>query len=120
MLIERVMPGQEHRYKRTVAVRKMLDALPFHGYLYPSIATQMFGLNFCLPTAIVDAGFRPVGAHVYELSSGVDAWEVFRARPVATSADIATDGTITWMHASTSKVPPKSRWWHLEGGTGGE
>jgi hypothetical protein len=118
LLTQVVADGEEEKYLATNLLAEWAlshggDVGGVHGILYPSVATQMSGVNLCLTPEAADRRLVPVGAHVFEMI----APEVptlarqLDAVLVASAAYISPSGLISWAfpreHSSTSEFAAK-------------
>ncbi len=96
-----VPDGEEHLYKLTIALAKLLFEAPgVDAVSYPSVATSDHGINVCMNPAAADRVFAPLEAWVVEVGekavhpqSGMPLW---RVQFIRTSQEIGPDGSITW------------------------
>jgi hypothetical protein len=107
--MRKVSPGNEHEYKITVAITKILmnepeflneDGSPavgitVDGFAYPSIASNNLGANVALRTESADRLYRPVAATVYRVEEKRDDTHYTLVR-LKWSTSIEADGTINW------------------------
>jgi hypothetical protein len=99
LLTQAVSPGEEDRYKATIALAKAMHRFPgVDGFAYPSIATERQGVNLCLTTAAADSHLQPLSCHVFRIDAPMAPPWVFATSYIASSSSIAPDWTITWQH----------------------
>lgn len=107
--MRRVSFGNEHKYKITIAIAKILmnepemlneDGSPavgikVDGFAYPSIASDNLGANVALRTDSADRLYKPVAVIVYRVEEKRDDTH-YTVDKLNWSTSIEEDGTINW------------------------
>jgi hypothetical protein len=107
--MRQISPGNEHEYKITIAITKILmnepellneDGSPavgvtVDGFAYPSIASNNLGANVALRTASADRLYKPVAATVYRVEEKKDDTH-YRIGKLMWSTSIDANGRINW------------------------
>ena len=101
--------GNEHEYKITIAIAKILmnepellnedgsraEGIIVDGFAYPSIASNNLGANVALRTDSADRLYKPVAATVYRVEEKRDETH-YTVGKLKWSTSIEEDGTINW------------------------
>ncbi len=93
---EPVPEGAEHRYKLTVPIAELLFRIPnADGINYPSVATNLHGINLCLQPAAADRHFAPSLFYMFRVMRHVPprGYFVYQLRR---AIRVEADGTIVW------------------------
>lgn len=107
--MRQVNPGNEHEYKITIAITKILmnepellneDGSPavgaiIDGFAYPSIAADNVGANVALKTESADRLYRPVSCTLYRVEEKKDDTH-YTVGKLKWSTSIEADGTVNW------------------------
>jgi hypothetical protein len=97
-----VADGEEHKYKPTIALAKLLFAAPnLDAVNYPSVATQDNGINICLLPQRADQLFAPDEAWQIRVGDSeahpTTGEQLQRVTFLSRSEEIGSDGTIKWL-----------------------
>jgi hypothetical protein len=93
-ITERVLPGEEYKYKLTIALARILLATDFvHGVAYPTVSMRGNGINLAIKTDFVDRALKFVSAEFLEVTK-VDNSE-FSLKKLY-SADKIENNRIVW------------------------
>lgn len=111
-----VAPGNEHEYKTTIAIARILMApgivndngewmsnITVDGLSYPSIASEKLGVNTAIRTESAESLYRPVRCIVYRVQEHGSRAH-YRVGELMKSRSIEPDGTIDWVVTGVSKV----------------
>jgi hypothetical protein len=102
---QEVPPGDEYRYKTSIAIaERFLKTPPFHGLMYPTIQANANGSNVVLPPAVVDERLRFLRCAFYVVDSA-DPSDT-RIRLLDSADSCRADGQIVW----TGRSPPWAAW----------
>jgi hypothetical protein len=93
-----VPPGNDIGYRATVALaRELMHIFPdADGFIYPSVGTELHGVNLMLTRDAVNHHFEPLACDVYAIDRSVPPPDVFGVSRLASSKSIAADGSIAW------------------------
>jgi RES domain len=96
-----VSEGEDHKYKPTIALSKLLFTAPgLDAVNYPSVATDDHGINICMIPDKADQLFAPIEAWQVKVGEGAlhpSTGEFLqRIKFLSRSRDIGSDGTIEW------------------------
>jgi len=108
--LREVKAGNEHEYKITLAIAKILmnepeilndDGSPANdvtidGFAYPSIKSNNLGANVALKTESSDDLFRPVACTLYRVEDFEEDELHYTIGKLMWSSSIEEDGTINW------------------------